>query len=145
MKIEVTKKFSDIGIKLLNFNIINISFKNSKIEDAIEVTQILDQKIEEMQFIKLSKETQLKYLKDTNLINDDVNKSIEVRLGDVRKKLADGKGKGKAAMYKSFRDALAPIQTNLNNKDQTFLFAYLSIFKNTFNANQNVYVSQNTY
>lgn len=145
MKIEVTKKFSDIGIKLLNFNIINISFKNSKIEDAIEVTQILDQKIEEMQFIKLSKETQLKYLKDTNLINDDVNKSIEVRLGDVRKKLADGKGKGKASMYKSFRDALAPIQTNLNNKDQTFLFAYLSIFKNTFNANQNVYVSQNTY
>lgn len=145
MNVEVTKKFDDIGIKLLNFNIINISFKNSQIEDAIEVTQILDQKIEEMEFIKLSKETQLKYLKDTNLINDSVNKSIEVRKGDVRKKLADGKGKGKAALYKSFKEALSPIQTNLNNKDQTFLFAYLSIFKNTFNANQNVYVSQNSY
>lgn len=145
MKDTITKKYNNIGITLLNFNIINISFQSSKIEDSKEATQILDQKIEEMEFIKNSKELQLKYLKDTNVIYDGVNKAVEITKGKVNKIIAAGRGKGKSKMFENLRTSIQNIQTATTNLDETFLFTYLSIFKNTFNENQNVYVTKNPY
>lgn len=138
-------KYERIGIQLVNFNIINIMFQSAQIESAIETTQILDQKIEEMGFIKLSKTEQLDFLRQTNLINDSVNKSVEVRKGEVNKKLADGKGKGKSKLYENISQAITSIKAKTNSDAETFLFIYLGIFKNTFNTSQNVYVTQTAY
>lgn len=141
----ITKKYERIGIKLVNFNIINIMFQSQKIESAIETTQILGQKIEEMDFIKLSKMKQLEYLELTNKINDEVNKSVEVTKGEVNKKLAQGKGNGKAKLYENVSSSVTAIKAKTNSDAETFLFVYLGIFKNTFNAKQNVYVTQTAY
>lgn len=141
----IKKKYENIGIMLVNFNIINIMFQSSKIEDAIETTQILGQKIEEMGFIKNSKETQLKYLKEVNKIYDEVNKSIEVTKGEVNKKEAAGKGKGKSKLYENINSSISSIQVETSSDDNTFMFVYLGIFKNTFNTNQNIYVTQTTF
>lgn len=141
----IKTKFERIGIQLVNFNIINIMFQSSLIESAIETTQILSQKIEEMGFIKLSKSKQLEFLQQTNLINDSVNKSIEVRKGEVNKKLAEGKGKGKAKLYENISQSINTIKAKTGSDAETFLFIYLGIFKNTFNTSQNVYVTQTAY
>ena len=145
MKNEVTKKFLDLGIVLLNFNIINISFRSDSIETALLTTQVLDQQIEEMEYMKISKEEQLDFLKQTNVIYDGVNKSIEVTKGEVNKKVASGTGKGKAELYKNITEAMTSIQSATSNLDQTFLFTYMAIFKNTFSPKQNIYVNKNPY
>ena len=146
MNTAITSKYERIGINLVNFNIINISFQSSKIENAIETTQILGQKIEEMGFIKLSKEKQLDYLKLTNQIYDRVNKSVEVTKGEINKKRAAGIGKGKSKLYENVSSSISAIRAATSNNDsETFLFLYLGIFKNTFNENQNVYVTKNAY
>lgn len=145
MTTAITSKFDRIGIQLVNFNIINISFQSDLIENAIETTQILGQKIEEMEFIKLSKETQLNYLKQTNIIYDTVNKSVEVTKGEVNKIRAAGIGKGKSKLYENVASSITDIKTKTGTDDDTFLFLYLGIFKNTFNDNQNVYITKNAY
>jgi hypothetical protein len=145
MTTAITAKYDNIGISLVNFNIINISFQSSQIESAIETTQILGQKIEEMEFIKLSKQKQLEYLEITNKIYDDVNKMIEVTKGEVSKAKAVGKGKGKAKLYENVNTAISSIKTLTGSDANTFLFVYLGIFKNTFNDKQNIYVTQTTY
>lgn len=145
MNTAIKAKYDKIGIFLVNFNIINISFQSSQIENAIETTQILGQKIEEMEFIKLSKQKQLEYLEITNKINDEVNKMIEVTKGEVNKAKAVGKGKGKAKLYENVNSSVSSIKTATSSDPNTFLFIYLGIFKNTFNSSQNIYVTQTTY
>jgi predicted DNA binding CopG/RHH family protein len=145
MKAAIKVKYERIGINLVNFNIINIMFQSSKIESAIETTQILGQKIEEMDYIKLSKQKQLEYLEQTNKIYDRVNKSIEVTKGEVSKKIAEGKGLGKAKLYENVSSSINTLKGKSMNDEQAFLFIYLGIFKNTFNSNQNVYVTKNSY
>jgi predicted DNA binding CopG/RHH family protein len=145
MKAAIKIKYDRIGINLVNFNIINIMFQSNKIENAIETTQILGQKIEEMGYIKLSKQKQLEYLEKTNKIYDQVNKSIEVTKGEVSKKIAEGKGKGKSKLYENVSSSIGILKGKSMNDQQAFLFIYLGIFKNTFNSNQNVYVTKNSY
>ena len=145
MKTEVTRKFLNLGIVLLNFNIVNISFSSASIENALLTTQILDQKIDEMENMKKSKEVQLDFLKQTNIIYDGVNKSIEVTKGEVNKKIASGRGKGKSELYKNITQAITSIQAATSEINQTFLFTYMAIFKNTFSPNQNMYVNKNPY
>ena len=141
----IKRKFENLGILLLNFNIINITITNNDVQSAILQTQILDQKISEMEFIKNSKTLQLQYLTEVNKINDDVNKNNEITKGEVKKNLATGRGDGKALLYDNLAQAVTSIQTKTNNFDTTFLFVYLAIFKNTFNKNQNMYVNKNPY
>ena len=146
MTTAITSKYERIGIHLVNFNIINISFQSSKIENAIETTQILGQKIEEMEFIKLSKQKQLEFLEKTNKIYDEVNKSVEVTKGEINKKRAAGIGKGKSKLYEQISTSISSIRSATSNNDsEAFLFVYLGMFKNTFNDNQNVYVTKNAY
>lgn len=141
----ISEKYEDLGLKLLNFNIININIDSSKIKNAIENTQIYDQQISKMEFLKNSKTLQLQYLQSVNQIYDTVNQNNEITKGKVKNELSIGKGQGKSSLYENVNGSITNIQTSTNNYNQTFLFVYLSIFKNTFNKTQNVFVTKNPY
>ena len=79
------------------------------------------------------------------MIYDEVNKNNEITKGQVKKELAAGIGKGKASLYDNVQSSISNIQAKTSNYDETFLFVFLSIFKNTFNPDQNVYVTKSPY
>lgn len=98
-----------------------------------------------MEFLKKSKVLQLDYITSVNKIYDDVNKNNEITKGTVKTELAVGQGQGKSIMYENLATSVNAIQQKTNDVDTSFLFVYLSIFKNTFNKDQNIYVSKNPY